>query len=88
MLLNELQKQARENERQAKQIKVLSTLMAEQAATDERQAIATDRKIAELKAGQVRDLRELRADFAQRVATIERTLAKESNGKMADAFEQ
>jgi septal ring factor EnvC (AmiA/AmiB activator) len=88
MLLNELQKQARENEQQAKQIKALSTLMAEQKATDERRALATDREIAELKAGHARDLREIRADFAQRLATLERMAAREGNAKMAAAFEQ
>ncbi len=88
MLLNELQKQAGENQQQAKRIKALAILMAAQAATDQRRSVSTDRQIAELKATHARDLREIRSEFAQRLATIERTLALQSNAKMAKAFEQ
>jgi len=65
MLLNELQKQSRENARQAEQIRRLSTQVGETN-------ISTDRRIAALETRHQQELRALQVAFEQRLSKVER----------------
>jgi uncharacterized coiled-coil protein SlyX len=72
MLLNELQKQTRENQRQAEQIRELSAQVGEQKVTTR---------------GQAAQLRALRTAFEERLATLEQTMrAQNGNRNLAAAF--
>jgi hypothetical protein len=80
MLLNELQKQNKENRRQANQIKMLSAQVAEQKTLSARQ-------MAELSSRQAGQIRQLSAQLADLRTMIERARAKSDRRKLAAAFD-
>ena len=79
MLLNELQKQASQNQRQAAEIEKLGAQMAEQQAMKERRE-------AELSA-QAGQLKRLSAQVADLRGLMERAAAKGNDRKLAAAFD-
>jgi hypothetical protein len=99
MLLNELQKQNRENQRQVKQIKMLSAQMTAQETENERRTAELSRRqaeqikrlyaqVTEEKASRKREIEALQNSFAQRLAVLEQAMGKPSDGKLAAAFDK
>ncbi len=81
MLLNELQKQARQNDLQARQIRRLSAQMAEQQRINATHA-------AEFSSSQAKQIARLSAQVAELKMMVEQATAKSDGRKLAAVFEK
>jgi hypothetical protein len=86
MLLNELQKQTRENARQGAQLRRQNEQVTSLSAQMHNETASTERMVAQLQENHDRELRAIRAAFERRIAAVEQSLRVGKNSKVVAAF--